>query len=226
MKRDPVCNMDVEERDAVTTECDGVVYFFCSEGCRDKFLRERACKVPRTSYDLIISGGGPAGLTAAIYAATLKMDALLITKDLGGQAIDSTKIENYMGFDFITGPELVEKFRRQLVLSQYIDHLMSEVEKIEPSDGCFHVITTELKTYSSNALLIATGMTRRNLTFRAKKSFSGGSVLRKHSGPLLCKANRSRFSVVVTQRCRWSRTWQTLPATFISYQIRDLQQIL
>lgn len=116
MKKDPVCNMDVSEDGAIRAECDGQTYYFCSEGCREKFLKERACKQPRTSYDLIIIGGGPAGLTAAVYAATLKIEALIITKDLGGQAVDSAKIENYMGFDFITGPELIEKFQRQLDL--------------------------------------------------------------------------------------------------------------
>lgn len=106
MKRDPVCNMEVDEQTAVTAECEGERYYFCSEGCREKFLRERSCQMPRRSYDLIIISGGPAGLTAAVYASTLRMQAFLIAGDLGGQAIDSTKIENYMGYDFITGPQL------------------------------------------------------------------------------------------------------------------------
>ncbi len=54
------------------------------------------------------------------------MEALLVAKDLGGQAVDSTKIENYLGFDFITGPELIDKFKHHLFDSHYIDHLMSE----------------------------------------------------------------------------------------------------
>ena len=170
MKQDPVCLMEVEEADAVTAECDGVMYYFCSEGCRDKFLRERTC--PRTAYDLIIIGGGPAGLTAAVYAATLKIEALLIAKDLGGQAIDSTKIENYLGFDFITGPELIAKFKHQLFHSHYIDHLISEVEKIELQDGGgFRVITSELAAYTAQALIIATGMTRRRLAVPGEEEF-------------------------------------------------------
>lgn len=124
MKKDPICNMEVSEDSGITTECDGKIYYFCSEGCRDQFLK--SCKQPRTSYDVIIIGGGPAGLTAAVYAATLKMDALLIAKDLGGQAIDSTKIENYMGFDFITGPELVDKFQYQLIHSPLFRHRPSD----------------------------------------------------------------------------------------------------
>ena len=79
MKQDPVCLMEVKETEAVTAECDGVLYYFCSEGCRDKFLKERTCA--RTAYDLVIIGGGPAGLTAAVYAATLKMEALLVAAD-------------------------------------------------------------------------------------------------------------------------------------------------
>ena len=176
MKRDPVCNMDVEESKAITRECGGKIYYFCSEGCRDKFVVEKVCELPRTSYDLIIVGGGPGGLTAAVYAATLKMNAFLITKDLGGQAIDSTKIENYMGFDFITGPELVEKFRYQLIHSHYIDHMMSDVEKIEPVKGGFNVTTSELNKYFAMTLIVATGMTRRRLNVKGEEEFQRKGV--------------------------------------------------
>lgn len=176
MKRDPVCNMEVEESTAVTRECGGKIYYFCSEGCRDKFVVDNICEIPRTSYDLIIIGGGPGGLTAAVYAATLKMNAFLITRDLGGQAIDSTKIENYMGFDFITGPELVEKFRYQLIHSHYIDHMMSDVEKIKPVEDGFHVTTSELSTYFAKTLIIATGMTRRRLNVKGEEEFQRKGV--------------------------------------------------
>jgi alkyl hydroperoxide reductase subunit F len=168
---DPVCKMEIDEGYALIEVCDGETFYFCSGGCREKFLQERACKIPHISYDLIIIGGGPAGLTAAVYAATLKMDAFLITRDLGGQAIDSTKIENYMGFDFIKGPDLIEKFQYQLIHSHYIDHLMSDVEKIEAVGNGFNVTTAELKTYSAKALIIATGMTRRKLKVSGEEEF-------------------------------------------------------
>ncbi|KAF0145709.1 MAG: alkyl hydroperoxide reductase subunit F [Nitrospirae bacterium] len=171
MKKDPVCNMDVREDDAITAECDGLLYYFCSEGCKEKFLKERICKVQKSVYDLIIIGGGPAGLTAAVYAATLKMDALLVTKDLGGQAIDSTKIENYMGFDFIKGPELIEKFQYQLIHSHYIDHLMSEVEKVGPVENGLNITTSKLTKYFTKSLIIATGMTRKKLNVEGEEMF-------------------------------------------------------
>lgn len=171
MKKDPVCNMEVDENSAVNVECDGTIYYFCSEGCREKFLKEKTCDVPRSSYDLIIIGGGPGGLTAAVYAATLKMNAFLITKDLGGQAVDSTKIENYMGYDFVTGPELIDKFQDQLIHSHYIDHLMSEVEKVEKVEGGFYVTTSDLKKYFSRSLIVSTGMTRRKLKVPGEEKF-------------------------------------------------------
>lgn len=175
MKKDPICKMDVNEDKAIKTEYDGEIYYFCSKGCRDKFLKEKTHKL-RTSYELIIIGGGPAGLTAAVYAATLKMNAFFITKDLGGQAIDSTKIENYMGYDFITGPELIEKFKYQLIHSHYIDHLMSEVEKIEPVKDGFQVTTSEFNKYFTKTLIIATGMTRRKLNVPGEEKFQRKGV--------------------------------------------------
>jgi len=67
--------------------------------------------------DLIIIGGGPAGITAAVYAARKRLDFSVITKDIGGQAAWSGKIENYTGYQFIAGPDLVKKFSDHL--SQY-----------------------------------------------------------------------------------------------------------
>ena len=108
MKIDPVCKMQIEEDQALTTTYRGMTYYFCSAGCRERFLETHPLTPRRSSYELTIIGGGPAGLTAAVYASTMKLNAFVITRDLGGQALDSCKIENYMGYDFITGPELID----------------------------------------------------------------------------------------------------------------------
>jgi alkyl hydroperoxide reductase subunit F len=102
-------------------------------------------------------------LTAAVYASVLKIDTFLLTKDLGGQAIDSTKIKNYMGFDFITGKDLVKKFREQFLEEHYLDHKVDEVIRIDRADDGFHVITKEDEEYLASAVIVATGMKRRTL---------------------------------------------------------------
>ena len=61
-------------------------------------------------FELIIIGGGPAGMTAGIYAARKKLKTLILTRDIGGQTAWSSDIENYLGFTMITGAHLVEKF--------------------------------------------------------------------------------------------------------------------
>jgi len=180
MQRDPICRMSVNEEEALTLECTGDTYYFCSEGCRDIFLKTKAGGLRRSSYDLIIIGGGPAGLTAGVYAALLKMDAFIITEDLGGQAIDSTSIENYMGYDFITGPELTEKFKEQLLRSYYLGHLMSRVEKVEATAGGFEITTSEQEKFMAKAIIVATGMTRRRLNVPGEEEFQRKGVFYGH----------------------------------------------
>ena len=58
-------------------------------------------------YQLIIIGAGPAGMTAAVYAARKKINTLLLSKDFGGQPLNTSSVENYMGYQYIEGPELM-----------------------------------------------------------------------------------------------------------------------
>ncbi|NIA11355.1 MAG: FAD-dependent oxidoreductase [Nitrospiraceae bacterium] len=174
MKIDPVCKMEVQEAEALTARCNGVVYYFCSHGCRENFMN--AHPDGRRLYDLIIIGGGPAALTAAVYASTMKLDAFVIARDLGGQALDSSKIENYMGYDFITGPELIGKFKGQLLHSHYVDHLMNTVVEVEPAADGFTVTTADRRTYSAVTVLVATGMARRRLNVAGEEEFQRRGV--------------------------------------------------
>ncbi|MFO8013641.1 MAG: FAD-dependent oxidoreductase [Phycisphaerae bacterium] len=176
MKTDPVCRMQVPEDEACTAEYEGETYYFCSQGCRDKFLHAHPRQEPRTAYDLLIIGGGPAGMTAAVYADTLNIDAFVVTGDLGGQAIDSTKIKNYMGFDFITGPELVEKFKDQLLHSHYVDHRIAEVEKLEPAEDGYRATLADMSTCTAGAVILATGMRRRKLGVPGEEEFQRKGV--------------------------------------------------
>ena len=125
------------------------------------------------TYDLIIIGGGPAGITAGIYGARQKLNILLITKDFGGQlnkkAID---ISNYPGLDGISGLELVQKFQAHLE-KQKIDIEKDEVGKIEKTEKGFSVLTESKKTFKSKAVIIASGTDPRPLEVPGEKEFLG-----------------------------------------------------
>ena len=66
-----------------------------------------------TIYDLIIVGAGPAGLGASIYASRYKLNHLVLGEEIGGQVTEASKIENYAGFESISGKELMDKFKKQ-----------------------------------------------------------------------------------------------------------------
>jgi len=159
---DPVCGMQIDS-DSFSATYNDKTYHFCSQGCKDKFKAEIDHFDKNNQYDLIIIGAGPAGLTAAVYASVMRLHTFLISKDLGGQAIDSAKIKNYMGFDFITGPELVDKFKAQFLHRHYLEHVMDEVTRINPKDGDYEIITRNKSSYLARAVIIATGMKRRKL---------------------------------------------------------------
>ena len=84
--------------------------------------------------DIIILGGGPAGLTAAAYAARKLLRCMIITEDIGGQALESWAIENYMGFRIISGSDLMQKFEEQ-VRNEDIEIEIDRAKSIEERGG-------------------------------------------------------------------------------------------
>jgi len=121
-------------------------------------------------YDLIIIGAGPAGITAAVYAARKKMNLLVITKDIGGQAAWSGDIENYTGYQFISGPELAQKFEEHMRKYDFV--LKENEEAIEVSKtGDIVTVRTDKATYESRTVIIASGKRSRELNVPGEKEF-------------------------------------------------------
>lgn len=128
-------------------------------------------------YDLIIIGGGPAGITAGIYAGRQRMKTLLITKEFGGQmAKKATEVCNYPGFERITGVELIEKFVEQLKKQESVEIQFLEAEKITKDEDVFTVTTTENEKIQSKTVIIATGADPRPLEAVNEKEFIGKGV--------------------------------------------------
>ena len=133
-----------------------------------------------TLYDLIIIGGGPAGITAGIYAARQKLNSLLITKSFGGQMLKkAVMIENYPGFEEISGMELIQKFEKQLRRASArsdghkIDIERDEVTKVEKIEEHFLVITKNKNRFESKAIIVASGADPRPLKVLGEKEFLG-----------------------------------------------------
>jgi alkyl hydroperoxide reductase subunit F len=174
---DPVCHLKVEAGTPHKTRIGNEVYYFCSEACREEFA---ASDGTRRCYDLIIIGGGPVGLTAGVYASLLHLHAILLSRDIGGQAIDSTKIETYMGFDYITGPELADRFKHQLLTSKHLRHRLAGVESVVEGGCGFKVVTSEPADYSARALIVATGMVRRRLNVPGEERLQRRGIFYGH----------------------------------------------
>lgn len=121
-------------------------------------------------YDLIIIGAGPAGITASVYAARKRMNFIVISKDIGGQTAWSGDIENYTGYQFITGPELTAKFEehmRQYKVGLKENEAVIEVKK----ENNIISVKTEKDMYSAKTVIIASGKRSRELGVPGEKEF-------------------------------------------------------
>lgn len=126
-------------------------------------------------YDVIIIGGGPAGMTAAIYAAKREMKTLLIEKGpFGGYMLLTNKIENYPGFLKISGSELSERMEEQ-VRSLNVDIVSAEATKLHLEGNVKKVDTTE-GTYEGKAIILAVGGGHKKLEVKGEKEYTGRGV--------------------------------------------------
>lgn len=125
-------------------------------------------------YDSIIIGGGPAGLTAAIYLARKKMKILLLSSDFGGQTAKAAGIENYPGFEKISGVELMAIMVKQIE-DLAVENTSEEVRSIEKIEDGFKVATKD-QSYQAKSIIICSGKTHRKLNVPGEDEFVGKGV--------------------------------------------------
>src|SRR3990167_505222 len=139
-------------------------------------------------YDLIIIGGGPAGVSAGIYAARKKLKTLLITPDFGGQSTVSDGIENWIGTVKISGRELAQNLKDHLLAYSGESLEVKEGEGAQNilKEGANFVVITEKGKYETRTVLITTGSTRRKLDIPGAKEFDnkGLTYCASCDGPL------------------------------------------
>ena len=143
-------------------------------------------------YDIIIIGGGPAGVAAGVYSARKRMKTLLLTESFGGQSIVSDDIQNWIGEPHISGFELAEKMEAHIrsfsdVVDIKISELVTGVKKIDCDDPrsartggrpCNFEVTTEGgKIYEGKALILASGARRKKLGVSGEEEFNGKGVV-------------------------------------------------
>lgn len=141
-------------------------------------------------HDLIIIGGGPAGVSAGVYAARKHLKSVLIAEEIGGQSTVSDGIENWIGTIKIPGADLAKALEEHL--HAYKDDKLEivkgdRVTKVaKQADGSFETVTRDGKTFTSKAVLIASGANRRQLTIPGADAFEnkGLSYCASCDGPL------------------------------------------
>lgn len=126
-------------------------------------------------YDSIIIGSGPAGLGASIYASRYKLDHVVLGNEIGGQITEAFEIENYAGFESISGRELMEKFADQTkkLGAEIIPVTIAEVKK---NDDSYEVISSDGKSFISKSVIFALGMKPRKANIPGEDNFIGKGV--------------------------------------------------
>jgi alkyl hydroperoxide reductase subunit F len=139
-------------------------------------------------YDVLIIGAGPAGLTAGVYCARKFLKTMIISENIGGQALESWSIENYMGYRMVTGEDLMKKFEEQ-VQTLDIRLELDRVTGIYQEDGLFTVKTVSDAIIKAKSLILTQGKKPRKLGVANEEQYLGRglSICSTCDGPLYAK---------------------------------------
>jgi len=165
----------------VITVDDEVIVGFDSERLNELF----GTPVENELYDVIIVGAGPAGLTAAMYCARKLLKTLVVSENIGGQALESWAIENYMGYRMITGEDLMKKFEEQ-VRTLDVRLELIRVSGIVQAGGIFEVTTASGALLKAKSLILTQGKQPKKLGVSEEEKYLGRglSICSTCDGPL------------------------------------------
>ena len=125
-------------------------------------------------FDVVIVGGGPAGLTAALYTARRQLRTLVVSKDIGGQAATTSVVENYPGVGPIDGLELMQQFKNQA--ERYgAQVVLGDVHTVTKTETGF-TVGYNTEQVSARSVILAFGLTPRSLDVPGEKALSGKGV--------------------------------------------------
>ncbi|MFN3692979.1 MAG: FAD-dependent oxidoreductase [Candidatus Paceibacteria bacterium] len=132
-------------------------------------------------YDLVIIGGGPAGVSAGVYAARKRLTTCFITKDWGGQSIVSTDIQNWIGTPSISGDKLAADLKAHLMsyAGEYVTVKNNIVTLLTRGDGSHTVTLDSGETIEAKAILMTSGSARRRLSIPGADTY-------EHKGLTYC----------------------------------------
>jgi len=136
-------------------------------------LEQTAEPDPETTYDLLILGGGPAAMSAAVYAARKMMTCAVITKDFGGQVRETSEVENWLGFQNINAKDLADSFEEHVKSFEIPVKLGKAITAITKEKDTFLVTIDDAVTYHSHTLLLSTGKRHRPLNVPGEKELVG-----------------------------------------------------
>jgi alkyl hydroperoxide reductase subunit F len=136
-------------------------------------------------YDVLIVGAGPAGLSAGMYCARKMLKTIIISENIGGQALESWTIENYMGYRLVTGEDLIKKFEEQ-VRSLNIRIDLDGVNDISRNGDGFAIKTITGATYKATCIILAQGNRAKKLGVAGEERYLGRglSICSTCDGPL------------------------------------------
>lgn len=128
---------------------------------------------PSNTYDIIIIGGGPAALTATIYARRKELSTLMIAEEVGGQLLYSSEVENYPGFESIQGYDLMKKIKEHVNSYNPETQTSVRVSEVTPQNGKYTIHTNDDQQFETKTIVVASGGRWRKLQVPGEEELTG-----------------------------------------------------